>query len=135
MNIFKKVFVILIFCLTLSNIYANEQFNIFDAKQIAKEVNKPIFYIVVSAKCSHCAHFVENTIIPGFNKIQSNFVFAMTDITKENNIPKNIQFTGFTPTTYILTPDGQMMASPIKGDFNLQILDVIIEKLNRAYGM
>jgi hypothetical protein len=59
----------------------------------------------------------------------------MTDITKDNNIPKNVQFTGFTPTTYILNPDGQMMASPIKGDFNQDILDVIIEKLNQAYGM
>lgn len=109
-------------------------FDIYEAHEKAMRLNKPIFYVVASANCSHCVTFLQKTIRPVFEDINRNFVFALSDLTKGDKVPSNIPFNGTTPSTYILSPDGKLLTEPIEGNFNLNHLQLILRKLYEAYG-
>lgn len=110
-------------------------FDIYKAYDRAQKLNRPVFYVVASAGCSHCYAYLNNTIKPNFELINRDFVFAMSDISKGDKVPSNIPFNGTTPTTYIISPTGQLMTPPIEGNFNQEYLQTLIQKLYEAYGL
>jgi len=130
---FKKLF--LIFILSVYTLTASaETFNISDAFNKAKRMNKPIYYVVANAGCSHCYDYLTKTIKPNFNEINRNFVFALSDLSKGDKVPSNLPFDGITPTTYILAPNGQMMSDPIKGAFSSYYFRKLMDRLYQSFG-
>lgn len=113
---------------------ANENmFSINKAFEKSQAQGKPIFYIVASANCGHCVDYLNNTVRTNFEVLNRDFVFAISDLTKGDSIPKGLPFDGTTPTTYILNPNGELMLSPLKGNFSSDYLHEILNKLYKAY--
>ena len=131
--VLKKLLLVFLFS-TLSLLQADDIFNIENALQKAQRVNKPVYYVVANAGCSHCVNYLQNTIRPNFDEINRNFVFALSDLSKGDRIPQNLPFDGTTPTTYILAPNGQMMSNPIKGDFSTYYFRKLVDRLYQSFG-
>lgn len=108
-------------------------FDIYTAYERAHKLNKPIFYVVASAKCAHCAAYLQNTVKPNFEQINRDFIFALSDLTKGDKVPSNIPFNGTTPTTYVLSPNGTLMITPIEGNFDSRYLKKLLENLYEAF--
>lgn len=127
----KKIIILSI--LFINSLFSKE-LDIYEAFIKAQETNRPIYYIVVSASCEHCYKHLKNTVIPNKELIMKDFIFAITDVTKGQKIPSDLPFDGYTPTTYIVAPNGQLMITPLKGNFDSNFLYNIFEKLYEAYG-
>jgi hypothetical protein len=130
MKLFRLLLVISIF---KSMLLAANEFNIYDAYEQAKKENKPLFFVVVSAGCPHCVSFFENTIHPNFEMINRDFEFAFSDIARGDKVPSNIKFSGTTPSTYIIAPNGQTLLGPLEGNFDSKYLHKIIQELRKSY--
>lgn len=119
--------------LTTQSAQVDEVFDIYQAYDRAQKSNKPIYYVVTSASCPHCYTYLKNTIEPNFGVINRDFIFALSDLTKGDKIPSNLIFNGTTPTTYILSPNGQQLVSPIEGSFDSGYLKTLLNKLYEAF--
>lgn len=108
-------------------------FNINNAFEKARAEQKPIYFVVASASCVHCVDYLNSTIKSNFEVLNRDFAFALSDLTKGDAIPDGLPFDGTTPTTYILTPNGEMMIAPIKGNFNSDYLHMVLNKLYDSY--
>ena len=117
----------------VSSIRPDGIFDIYTAYKHAHKLNKPIFYVVASANCSHCTAYLQNTIKPNFEQINRDFVFALSDLTKGDKVPSNVPFNGTTPSTYIISPNGTLMITPIEGNFDSRYLQLLLKKLYEAY--
>jgi len=115
------------------SVQKNDIFNIYQAYDKAQKTNRPIYYVVASASCSHCYKYMKETIEPNFNKINRDFIFAFSDLSKGDKVPSNLIFNGTTPTTYILNPDGNSIISPIEGAFDSSYLNMLLNKLYSAF--
>ncbi len=129
----KKIILLiaLVFGLNLS---ADEDLNIYKAFKKAQEYNRPVYFIVTSSTCKYCYEHLEKTVIPNVDLIRKDFILALADINKGDKVPKNLPFDGYTPTTYIIAPNGSLMVSPLKGNFDQKYLHQILQKLYQAYG-
>jgi len=125
---FKKVALIV---LLFTGLFARE-YNFYEAIDDAKRNGKPVYLLVVSSKCIHCKHHIDNTIIPNFKEINRNFNFAIIDI-EVDKLPPNLPFNGTTPTTYLFSAKGDLLVSPIEGDFDSNSLHQILNELYKAY--
>lgn len=125
---------ILIITLFVCNLFAVEDLNIYSAFKKAQELNRPIYYIVTSASCQHCYKHLKDTIIPNNELIRKDFILAVADLNKGDKVPSDLPFDGYTPTTYIIAPNGNLMVTPIKGNFNQDYLYDILGKVYKAYG-
>ena len=123
--------VVLLFILVWTLVAA--EFNINSALQKAKITNKPVYVLIISSQCKHCADHLNNTIMPNFKMIQQNYEFALIDVTKEQ-VPHFLPFNSTTPTTFILAPDGSLLTEAIEGDFAAQYLYKLTNTLAQAYG-
>ena len=128
----KHLFLTLL--ISVQALFANADFNIYNAFEKAQETNRPIYYVVASAGCSHCVNYLQDTVYPSFELINKDFVFALSDISAGDKVPSNLPFNGTTPTTYILAPTGELMAAPIEGNFDETHLKTLLSKLYEAYG-
>ena len=128
----KKI--ILIITLFVCNLVAIEDLNIYSAFKKAQELNRPIYYIVTSASCEHCYKHLKNTVIPNNELIRKDFILAIADLTKGDKVPSDLPFDGYTPTTYIIAPNGSLMVNPIKGNFSPDYLYQVLDKVYKAYG-
>ncbi|MGE4511544.1 MAG: hypothetical protein AB7D43_10645 [Sulfurimonadaceae bacterium] len=108
-------------------------FDVYSAFDKAQKENKPLFYVVVSAGCPHCVSFFENTIHPNFEMIHRDFEFAFSDISRGDKIPSNIKFNGTTPSTYIVTPNGQTIVGPLEGNFDSKYLHYLVSEMRKSY--
>ena len=130
----KQLFIRLFMVVVLVNsLFAVDEFNIYNAYDKAQRLNKPIYLLIASSKCSHCVTHIENTIKPNFKLITKDYVFALIDVVKEP-VPKKLGFGGTTPTTYILSPKGEMMINPITGNFPPAYLHKLLETMYKHYG-
>ena len=118
----------------ISGLNADNTLNIYEAFQKAKETNRPVYYIVTSASCEHCYKHLKNTIIPNNELIRKDFILAISDLSKGDKIPSDFPFDGYTPTAYIIAPSGELMISPLKGNFDENFLHQTLQKIYRAYG-
>ena len=120
--------------IVINGLSANNNLNVYDAFQRAKESNRPVYYIVTSASCEHCYKHLKNTIIPNNELIRKDFILAISDLSKGDKVPNDFPFDGYTPTTYIIAPTGELMISPLKGNFDESFLYQILQKIYNAYG-
>lgn len=127
----KTIIILLIF---ICNLIALDDLSIYSAFKKAQEVNRPIYYIVTSANCEHCYKHLKNTIIPNNEIIRKDFILAIADLSKGDKVPSDLPFDGYTPTTYIIAPNGSLMVSPLKGNFNQEYLYEILDKVYKVYG-
>ena len=126
--------IILIISLLICNLFAVDDLNIYSAFKKAQELNRPIYYIVTSASCEHCYKHLKNTIIPNNEVIRKDFILAIADLSKGDKVPGDLPFDGYTPTTYIIAPNGNLMVTPLKGNFSQEYLYEILDKVYQAYG-
>ncbi len=126
--------IILIISLLICNLFAVDDLNIYSAFKKAQELNRPIYYIVTSASCEHCYKHLKNTIIPNNEVIRKDFILAIADLSKGDKVPGDLPFDGYTPTTYIIAPNGNLMVTPLKGNFSQEYLYEILDKVYKAYG-
>lgn len=134
MRVYKLLFMLLIGLNSLSLADIPKEFNIYNAYEKAKKTNRPVYYLVASARCSHCTAHIKHTIKPNFEQINKDFVFAMSDVSQGDKVPNNLPFDGTTPTTYIISPDGKLMANPIKGNFDSRYLFELLGQLYSTFG-
>lgn len=128
----KKIFFTLI--ILICNLLADNDLSIYSAFKKAQETNRPVYYIVTSASCEHCYKHLKNTVIPNVDLIRKDFILAVADLNKGDKVPSDLPFDGYTPTTYIIAPNGNLMVTPIKGNFNQDYLYDILGKVYKAYG-
>ncbi len=129
----KKI-VLIMAALICSLMAMDEELNIYNAFKKAQEVNRPVYFIVTSSTCEHCYKHLKDTVIPNSELIRKDFILAMADLNKGDKIPSNLPFDGYTPTTYIIAPNGDLMVSPLKGNFGKEYLFEILDKVYKAYG-
>ena len=132
----KQLLIRFFILLSVSTIMLNAgtSFDIYSASEEAKRINKPIMFVVVSATCNYCQLYMNDTVAPSFKNIRRNFVFALSDLTKGDKIPSNLPFNNVTPTTYFLSPNGDLLTQPIEGNFTKQHLEKVVNMLYQAYG-
>ena len=126
--------IILIISLFICNLVADNDLSIYSAFKKAQELNRPIYYIVASDSCEHCLKHLKNTVIPNNEIIRKDFILAVADLNKGDKVPSDLPFDGYTPTTYIIAPNGSLMVSPLKGNFSQEYLYEILDKVYKAYG-
>jgi len=133
---FKKIILTIMVIFTTSSFAANisnvdfSPNSAFERSQIS---GKPVYLLVVSSRCKHCFHHLQITIEPNFDAIIQDFEFALVDIAKGDKLPANLPFDNTTPTTYVLSPNGRMLANEIKGDFSPDYLFKFINILKKHY--
>ena len=106
--------------------------DIFEGQKVALKEAKLMLYIISSSKCQHCHNLlngINNT--PDLLKLlKDDFVFIATDLENPySRIPNDIVFNGKTPTTYILTPTGNLIGIPIEGSIKSQDLYTLLKGL------
>lgn len=106
--------------------------DIFEGQKAALKEAKLMLYIISSSKCQHCHNLlngINNT--PHLLKLlKDDFVFIVTDLENPySRIPNDIVFNGKTPTTYILTPTGNLIGIPIEGSIKSQDLYTLLKGL------
>lgn len=107
----------LAFGINISNANTFVYDNIHEAQVQALEEAKLMLFFVVSNTCPYCHKLLNDT----FNNkafvdyLKKNFVVAVADLEGNGMIPADLKFNGVTPTTYILTPTGILIGSPIEG--------------------
>jgi len=132
-TIIKVIFAIV---LLIQMSLAQEVFdNIYDAILKAQQQNKLTLFFILSSTCSHCHKLITdiNSNRNLMNLINRNFIVAITDIARGGKIPPGLPFDGFTPTILLLTPKGELVVNPIKGEVPSNALMnflLKIEKLN-----
>ncbi|HEH5121216.1 TPA: thioredoxin family protein [Campylobacter coli] len=98
--------------------------NVYTAqKQALKEVKLMVFF-VLSSTCDYC-HKLMNDVLNNrdlMEYLDENFIVAISDLNADGLIPKDLLFNGVTPTTYILTPTGKVIGTPIEGAVDSNIL-------------
>ena len=123
------IFFIIIACFFLEIATAdNIVYDIYSAAKKYSMSNKPIFYVIASTNCTHCVHFIKNTITPNFKSINENFVFALSNLENDDKIPSDIPFNGTTPSTYIISSSGEILEGPIEGDFNQEYYKKLVQE-------
>ncbi|ECK8126713.1 thioredoxin family protein [Campylobacter coli] len=99
-------------------------------KQALKEAKLMIFF-VVSNTCEYC-HKLMNDVLNNrdlMEYLNKNFIVAISDLNANGSIPKDLLFNGVTPTTYILTPTGKVIGTPIEGAVDSDILFGLLKGL------
>ncbi|EAH4710059.1 thioredoxin family protein [Campylobacter jejuni] len=99
-------------------------------KQALKEAKLMIFF-VVSNTCEYC-HKLMNDVLNNrdlMEYLNKNFIVAISDLNANGLIPKDLLFNGVTPTTYILTPTGKVIGTPIEGAVDSGILFGLLKGL------
>ncbi|SUW99764.1 putative thioredoxin [Campylobacter jejuni subsp. doylei] len=61
--------------------------------------------------------------------LNKNFIVAISDLNANGLIPKDLLLNGVTPTTYILTPTGKVIGTPIEGAVDSDILFGLLKGL------
>ncbi|ABS43376.1 putative thioredoxin [Campylobacter jejuni subsp. doylei 269.97] len=99
-------------------------------KQALKEAKLMIFF-VVSNTCEYC-HKLMNDVSNNkdlMEYLNKNFIVAISDLNANGLIPKDLLLNGVTPTTYILTPTGKVIGTPIEGAVDSDILFGLLKGL------
>ncbi|ENK8198198.1 thioredoxin family protein [Campylobacter upsaliensis] len=99
-------------------------------KQALKEAKLMVFF-VVSNRCQYC-HKLLNDVMnnAGLTKyLDDNFIVSIADLENGGVIPKDLIFKGVTPTTYILTPTGIVIGTPIEGAIESNMLFTLLKGL------
>ena len=74
-----------------------------------------MIFFAVSNTCPHC-HKLMNDVLNNrdlMEYLNKNFIVAISDLNANGLIPKDLLLNGVTPTTYILTPTGKVIGTPI----------------------
>ena len=88
-------------------------------------------FFVVSNRCQYC-HKLLNDVMnnAGLMKyLDDNFIVSIADLENGGVIPKDLIFKGVTPTTYILTPTGIVIGTPIEGAIESDMLFTLLKGL------
>ncbi|QBL11257.1 thioredoxin family protein [Campylobacter helveticus] len=99
-------------------------------KQALKEAKLMVFF-VVSNQCQHC-HKLLNDVMNNtalMKYLEDNFIVSIADLENGGVIPKDLIFKGVTPTTYILTPTGIVIGTPIEGAIESDMLFTLLKGL------
>ena len=106
--------------------------DIFEGQKEGLREAKLMLYIISSSKCPHC-HNLLNDIgkTPHLLRLlEEDFIFIVTDLEDPRaRIPNDLAFNGKTPTTYILTPTGNLIGTPIEGGIKAQDLYTLLKGL------
>lgn len=99
-------------------------------KQALKEAKLMVFF-VVSNQCQHC-HKLLNDVMNNeslMKYLDEHFIVSIADLENGGVIPKDLLFNGVTPTTYILTPTGNVIGTPIEGAVESNMLFTLLKGL------
>ena len=108
----KKLFlIILISIFALSNTIS-WQSSLKKATNLAKKENKNILVFVSSSHCPYCQRMEEEIFEDkqGVKYLSKKYIFVKMDISKAKEFFKDVYVT---PTTYIITPNKELLASQI----------------------
>ncbi|GAA7176917.1 hypothetical protein HpCK101_33080 [Helicobacter pylori] len=90
-----------------------------------------MIFFAVSNTCEYC-HKLMNDVLNNrdlMEYLNKNFIVAISDLNANGLIPKDLLLNGVTPTTYILTPTGKVIGTPIEGAVDSDILFGLLKGL------
>ncbi len=129
----KKIFLILSLFATFSFANMTEWIEDFEeAKQIAKEDDKPIFVFFEMDKCGVCRYMKNNVLDDGevFDYLDSHFVSYKHNVANKP-YPLDLKVFG-TPTMYFLDSDGNKIGPEIIGG---KKTPYFLEELKKRYDL
>ncbi len=105
--------------------------NVYIAQKQALKEAKLMVFFVLSNTCDYC-HKLMNDVLNNrdlMEYLDENFIVAISDLNADGLIPKDLLFNGVTPTTYILTPTGKVIGTPIEGAVDSNMLFGLLKGL------
>lgn len=127
----KILFLITLIAFSPMIIKAKIYDNVYTAQKQALKEAKLMVFFVVSNTCDYC-HKLMNDVLNNkelMDYLNRNFIVAISDLNGNGLIPKDLLFNGVTPTTYILTPTGKVIGTPIEGAIESNILFGLLKGL------
>lgn len=130
----KILFSFLLFSLLLSmqlnaNIIHN---NVYNAQKQGLKEAKIIVFIIASSSCHFC-HKLLNDISNHHALMQllkEYYAVAVIDLDDPSaKIPSDLIFNGKTPTTYIITPTGNVIGQPLEGAVSANYLYELLKNI------
>lgn len=107
--------------------------DIYSAVGQAKMYNKVVFFVVLSETCPHCQKYWQTLNDPEVEALlNSEVVFAVTNVDKGDKVPRDLPFTGQVPTTYLMKANGALINQPINGAIPKANLKDLLLKLGKV---
>jgi thioredoxin-related protein len=78
---------------------------------------KPLMVVVMQTTCPYCKQYWEQTINADgvMDRLSKEFVIYESYLDKGGVFPSDLPWTGTVPTTYFLSPRGEMIGQPLIG--------------------
>lgn len=130
----KKILLVLMLVIVSLQLNASVVFhnNIYDAQKQALKEAKIIVFIIASSSCQFC-HKLLNDISNHQSLMQllvEHYAVAVIDLDNPNSkIPADLIFKGKTPTTYIITPTGNVIGQPLEGAISANHLYELLKNI------
>jgi hypothetical protein len=109
---------LVILFLTAGSLLANDVYRDFDQAVRAMAIKqKPMMAVIMQTTCPYCKEYWQNTInAPGvINKLSQEFVIYESYLDKGGVFPSDFPWTGTVPTTYFISPNGELVGEPLVG--------------------
>lgn len=130
----KKILLVLMLVIVSLQLNASVVFhnNVYDAQKQALKEAKIIVFIIASSSCQFC-HKLLNDISNHQSLMQllvEHYAVAVIDLDNPNSkIPADLIFKGKTPTTYIITPTGNVIGQPLEGAISANHLYELLKNI------
>ncbi|HEB9286774.1 TPA: thioredoxin family protein [Campylobacter coli] len=105
--------------------------NVYIAQKQALKEAKLMVFFVLSNTCNYCHKLMSDALNNRdlMEYLDENFIVTISDLNADGLIPRDLLFNGVTPTTYILTPTGKVIGTPIEGAVDSNMLFGLLKGL------
>jgi thioredoxin-related protein len=104
------------------------------AATIARQ--KPMMIVVMQTTCPYCKQFYEQTLNAEgvMARLSQEFVIYESYLDRGGVFPTDLPWTGTVPTTYFVTPNGELIGQPLVGVIPLdQFIPYVSQVLEYYY--
>ncbi len=127
----KILFLAIFLAFSLMTLEAKIYDNVYAAQKQALKEAKLMVFFVLSNTCNYCHKLMSDALNNRdlMEYLDENFIVAISDLNADGLIPRDLLFNGVTPTTYILTPTGKVIGTPIEGAVDSNMLFGLLKGL------
>jgi len=130
----KKIMLVLLLASSLFSAEIKWQKDYKTALQVAKKLNKPIFFVSSRHTCKYCVILEQTTfkdpkVIADLNE---NFI-SVVAYSDENDYMPKILWTPGTPAMWFLKPDSRPMFEPLMGAFKAKAMLEAFKQVKKKF--